>query len=206
MHKVDCHPCIIYPGGDPDIIDRFDLIAVPGGPDIDPSIYGQEKHPKLDKLDALRDEFEQKVIKRAIEKEKPIFAVCRGMQMINAVLGGTLYQHLPDKFDQVEHRALVGPHAYSHTVKTSSWLKELLGEEIHINSWHHQGIHQLSADLRPLAWSEEGLIEAYESKQHLPPILAVQWHPEILQDENSIKLLEHFIETNLLRKGSGVKK
>ena len=205
LNKAGCHTCIISPREDPEIIDHFDMIVVPGGPDINPAIYGQMAHPETQfEKDGVRDHFEKKIIERAIEKEKPIFAICRGMQSVNAVLGGTLYQHLPDILDEVDHRSFAGPTAYTHTVKTADWMKDTLGEEIIINSWHHQGIDVLSPKLKPLAWSNDGLIEAFEAKKYMSPILGIQWHPEFLRDKKSIKLLEYFIEKSLLSKKNGV--
>lgn len=195
FEQTGCHSCLISPNGDERIIDHLDIVVIPGGPDIDPALYGQvaHKHTHVEK-EGKRDFFERNIIKLALEKGKPIFAVCRGLQMINAVLGGTLHQHLPDIVNKVPHRSSKGPLAHAHTVKTSGWLKDAIGEEVHVNSWHHQGIAKLAPDLEPLAWAADGLIEAYESKNQFTPILAVQWHPEILQDRESMALLAHFIE------------
>lgn len=175
---------------------------IPGGPDVNPSLYGQAAHAETYfEKDGIRDQFEKKIIERAIEVGKPIFAICRGLQMVNIVLGGTLHQHLPEWSNEVSHRSPEGPAAYIHKVKTDGWLKKVVGEEMEVNTWHHQGIDVLAPSLTPLAWSAEGLVEAFESKHDFPIIFGVQWHPEILQDKNSTNLLTYFIERMLANNG-----
>lgn len=194
FNKVGCHACLISPKENPEIIDHLDIVVIPGGPDINPSFYGQVPHRKTYfEKNGLRDKFEKTMIERAMDKRKPIFAVCRGLQIVNVVLGGTLHQHLPDRFSEINHRSSKGPMTYTHKVKTSGWLAELTDKEINVNSWHHQGIDVLAPRLKPLAWSEDGIIEAFESGLNASPLLAIQWHPEILQDEESIKILDYFV-------------
>ncbi|SDI25877.1 putative glutamine amidotransferase [Alteribacillus persepolensis] len=196
LNKVGCHACLISPKEDPSIIDHLDFIVTPGGPDVNPTFYGQPSHPKTRfEKKGVRDRFEKRVIELAIERGKPIFAVCRGVQIVNTVLGGTLHQHLPDWSTEVDHRSPEGPTAYTHEVKTTGWVEDTFGKKIQVNSWHHQGIDKLASSLEPLAWSSDGLVEAYEATPELPSlILALQWHPEFLQDEVSITLLAHFID------------
>lgn len=202
FQDAGCYACIISPKEDYSIVDRFDFIVIPGGPDVNPKLYGQPVHPETHfEKDGIRDQFEKKIIERAMEVGKPIFAICRGLQLVNVVLGGTLHQHLPEWSSEVSHRSPEGPAAYIHKVKTDGWLKAVVGEEIEVNTWHHQGIDALAPSLTPLAWSEEGLVEAFESKQDCPSIFGVQWHPEILQDKNSTNLLSYFIERMLANKG-----
>ncbi|WP_338472929.1 gamma-glutamyl-gamma-aminobutyrate hydrolase family protein [Niallia sp. XMNu-256] len=199
FHQLDCHLLVISPESDPEIITRLDMLLIPGGPDINPAIYGQELHPET-QYDPLRDVFEKKAIEIAIEKKIPLLGVCRGFQMINAALGGTLTQHLPEWSTDVQHRPEVGPQLHSHTVTMEGWLKGLFGNEMKVNSWHHQGIDILAPELEALAWSSEGLIEAYQSTDHLSPIFAVQWHPELLQDKESLLLVSRFLEQTLFNK------
>lgn len=195
FNGVDCHACIISAQADLTIIEHFDIIVIPGGPDIPPGYYGQEAHPKtfVDKR-GTRDKFEKNLIELAIKKKKPILAICRGFQMVNAVLGGTLHQHIPDLPEMLVHRSTISPTAYAHKVQTFGWLKNEVGKEIEVNSWHHQGIDKLASTLSPLAKSSDGLVEAYETKKGHSPILGIQWHPEILQDEKSMKILSYFIK------------
>ncbi|VEF46596.1 glutamine amidotransferase [Bacillus freudenreichii] len=195
FQKAGFHACMISPHEDQSIIDRLDMIVIPGGPDVNPNLYEQVPHPEtFFEKDGARDHFEKGIIELAIEKGKPIFAICRGLQLVNVVLGGTLHQHLPDWSTEVPHRSIEGPAAYVHKVRTAGWLKETVGEELSVNSWHHQGIDVLAPALTPLAWSPEGLIEAFEAKPDVAPIFGVQWHPEILQDKKSIDLLAVSLE------------
>ncbi|WP_275899439.1 gamma-glutamyl-gamma-aminobutyrate hydrolase family protein [Bacillus piscicola] len=195
LNKVGCHACLISPNEDLSIIDHLDIIVSPGGPDVNPDFYDQSPHPQtFFEKDGKRDSFEKSIIELAIEEGKPVFAVCRGVQMVNVVLGGTLHQHLPDWSTEIEHRSSKGPAAYTHKVKTTGWIADILGKESNVNSWHHQGIDALAPSLNPLAWSPDGLVEAYEAKPGISPIFALQWHPEILQDEKNIRLLARFID------------
>ena len=199
LHQLNCDLMVISPESDPEIVTRLDVLLIPGGPDINPALYGQELHPET-QFDQVRDIFEKKAIRIALEKEIPLLGVCRGSQIINAVLGGTLTQHLPEWSMKVQHRPEVGPEMYSHIVTTEGWVKDLIGSEIQVNSWHHQGIEKLAPGLEPLAWSSDGLIEAYQSTNELPPIFAVQWHPELLLDKESLALVSRFLEQALLNK------
>lgn len=192
LKQLDCHLVVISPEEDVEIANKLDLLLIPGGPDVNPSYYDQSPHPET-QFDDKRDSFEKQMIKLAIDRGIPIIGVCRGAQLINVVLGGTLYQHLPDHFQQINHRPTVGPSAYSHMVQTTGWLKEQVGESVKVNSWHHQGIDKLAPGLTPLAWAADGLVEAYESTASIAPIFAVQWHPELLLDKESTAMLSYFI-------------
>jgi len=194
FQEMGCHACLISPNEDPAILRKIDILVIPGGPDVNPALYGQEPHRTTEyQKEGPRDFFEQQMIKDAIEMEKPIFALCRGLQILNVALGGTLHQHLPEWSDEVSHRSAEGPAEYTHSVTLTGWLVDIYGNETRVNSWHHQGIDKLASSLQPLAWSSDGLVEAVESKSNSSQILAVQWHPEILQDEESKMLLTRFL-------------
>lgn len=196
LERLNIHACLISPGGNEQIIRYLDLVVIPGGYDVHPALYGQEPIAEtIYEKEGTRDRFEMRLIQLALEMKKPILAICRGFQMVNVALGGTLHQHLPYWSDLVIHRPVDGPHVLSHSVSTTGWLADILGTEIMVNSWHHQGVDRLANELEPLAWAKDGLIEAYQSKASCPsPIFAVQWHPEILQDENSFSMLRHFLQ------------
>src|SRR5699024_9253938 len=187
------------------IIDRLDVVVIPGGPDIPPAYYGQEPHPKTEvEQNGLRDAFEKSLIEAAMQVGKPIFSICRGFQLVNALLGGSLHQHLPELESDVLHRSNKSPRELVHPVKTVGAFAEVFGEEIRVNSWHHQGIDKLAPSLQPLAIASDGIVEAFESLPSEAPIFGIQWHPEILLDENSFKVGRYFIEKFVKKIGGGM--
>ncbi len=168
-----------------------------GGPDVDPGVYGEESLPAVSTFKP-RDDMERIVLDLALEQDKPVFGICRGIQFLNAALGGTLYQDLP-----VQHPSDV-PHVmkppYDRTVHTvriqkPSPLFDLLGtEEIGVNTYHHQAVKDLAPCFTPMAVSEDGLVEAFymPGKRY---VWAVQWHPEFMSkdDEAASKLFASFV-------------
>ena len=164
------------------LLDRFDGICLPGGPDIDPGLYGAEPHPRLGPTEPDLDRFELALTRRAIEREMPVLAICRGMQAVNVALGGTLQQHLPDVSSEISHRQTTSGARTSHpvTIEPDSRLARILGRtELDVNSFHHQGIDRLADGLRVTALAPDGTIEAVEHPG--PPFaIGVQWHAETL--------------------------
>lgn len=171
-----------------------------GGPDIDPFRFGEETIQECDEVYPVRDEMEEIIFKLALKSRKPVFGICRGIQVLNVFLGGTLYQDIPTQFQSVlnlSHSQKSGRTVLSHSVsiEKSSLLYEILGEDsLMVNSFHHQGIKQLSPELNIAARSKDELIEAVYMKDH-PFFLAVQWHPEHLfrVNEGAKKLFDAFI-------------
>jgi len=135
----------------------------------------------------VRDELEADVIRYAIQQQKPVFCICRGIQMLNVALGGTLFTDLHDYFSpKIKHNWWGDtPRDYlAHTVQITpgSKLNAILGEEtIQVNSLHHQGIEKAAPNLRPIAYAPDGLVEAVEMVDY-PFCLGVQWHPESMPD------------------------
>jgi putative glutamine amidotransferase len=179
---------------DPDtmngIFDRLDGIFLTGGVDVDPSRYGESKHPKCGTTDPDRDAVEMLLLEHARATDKPLLAVCRGIQILNVACGGTLYQDVTDQVPAaLKHDYFPTPTrpsrsylAHDITVATDSRLARILGESVvPVNSMHHQAIKDLAPNLRPTAFAPDGIIEAVESdsKQF---VVAVQWHPEELTD------------------------
>ena len=156
-------------------------LVLTGGEDVDPARYGRTPHDKLEDTDAGRDAAELALIAAARERRLPILGICRGIQILNVALGGTLYQDLGSERP--------GPVAHTgddvrHTVRIEpgSLLERTLGTgSATVNSRHHQAIRDLAPGLRAVAWTEDGLIEAVEAADpNAPWMLAVQWHPEDL--------------------------
>jgi putative glutamine amidotransferase len=168
---------------DPDpVLDLIDALLLAGGSDVDPSRYGQERHPATVGLVPLRDEFELALVNRAIERDIPTLCICRGMQVLNVARGGTLHQHLPDVVSNEEHRRNVGTfdgNEHDVRLEPGSLVAEASGADVTITrSHHHQGVDEIGEGLVVTARSEfDDLPEAIE----LPDssfVLGVQWHPE----------------------------
>lgn len=144
-----------------------------GGGDIEPRRYGEERHPLCGEPEEGRDELEFPLVRAFLEAGKPILGICRGLQVLNVALGGTLWQDIP------EQMGLSHPGDSVHPVRTAegSLFRRLFGEEFSVNSYHHQGVKDLAPGLVPGAWDETGRIVEAFSHETLP-IWATQWHPE----------------------------
>lgn len=144
-------------------------LLLPGGGDIDPALYGQENCGSVG-IDRERDEREAEAFRLFLERGKPVFGVCRGAQLINVLLGGTLHQDVPghrqDGNDELRHGSRTG----------DPLLISLYGERFIVNSTHHQAIDRLGEGLRAVQWADDGIVEAI--RHETLPIFAVQWHPE----------------------------
>ena len=169
-----------------------------GGHDVSPSVYHAEREPWCGACCELRDEMERYILKKAVERDKAVLGICRGVQFMNACYGGSLYQDLT-----VEHAGGIDHHmkppynrvAHQVSLQKDSLLYQILGTEwLGVNSYHHQAIKQLSPHFQAMALSEDGLIEAIcmPSKKF---VAGVQWHPEFSYetDENSRKLVKAFV-------------
>jgi putative glutamine amidotransferase len=163
-------------------LDGCDGLLLTGGEDIDPSWYGADPSPVLSPPSRERDLFELALFAVARQRELPILGVCRGIQLINVALGGTLFQDLPtERPGRVEHRPPGPRDSRSHPVRLQpgSRAAQALGATtITVNSSHHQAIKDLASGLIATGWTKDDLIEAAESPPGTPWILAVQWHPE----------------------------
>lgn len=182
------------------IFERLDGLFLPGGEDIDPSHYGAERHPLLGATDKERDRTELLVAQWAVESGMPFLGVCRGLQVLNVVCGGTLYQDLHAECPTLHKHDYTPPtyerYRISHTIRIEpdSRLAHALGAVHEVNSMHHQGINRLGAGLRVVARAEDGLPEAIEAPV-LPYVVGVQWHPEELAttDQHSSNLFYDFV-------------
>jgi len=163
-------------------LDGVDGLILTGGEDLDPAWYGADPSPLLSPPSRERDLFELALFAVARQRGLPILGICRGIQLINVALGGTLFQDLPtERASSVEHRPEGPRDLRSHRVRLeagSRAAEALGGTMVIVNSSHHQAIKDLAPGLRPTGWTEDGLIEAVESTQAAPWLLALQWHPE----------------------------
>lgn len=164
-------------------IDQIDALVLAGGEDVDPLLFYEEPHPKIGKIEPQRDDFELALIEEAWKQKKPIFGICRGLQLLNVASKGTLYQDI-SLYEELEVNHIQKTpwkHAtHSILIEEDSWLGEALGTEQVVNSYHHQAIKEIGDTFRPVAWSKDGLIEAIESIDSTQKVMAVQWHPELL--------------------------
>ena len=193
-------PVILPPLGsasvDP-LLARLSGICMAGGPDIDPRTYGGPDHPELGPTEPELDRFEMAVTWAARSRCIPILAICRGAQMLNVALGGSLHMHLPDDAgDRVEHRRAgsEGPAAqHDLRIEPDSTLGRVLGSEtLTVNSYHHQAARKLGRGLRAVAHAEDGVIEAIELAG--PDfVVGVQWHAEAMEQAPHGALFEAFV-------------
>lgn len=188
-------PVMIPLGLPEDDLDRIrkklDGLVLPGGGDIDPAIYSGIPHPSVSEIDPDRDRVELYLARKFAGDRRPLLGICRGMQLLNVALGGTLYTHIPDQLpDAIAHDLWPGQgHDHDHHVvriEEETALAGILGHPVvEVNSLHHQGVRDLAPGLIPTAYAPDGLVEAYELPDH-PFGLAVQWHPERLDGERAM--------------------
>ncbi|MFX3625111.1 MAG: gamma-glutamyl-gamma-aminobutyrate hydrolase family protein [Ectobacillus sp.] len=179
-------------------VERVDGVILSGGQDVNPLLYGEEPSKKLGKTFPERDLYEQRLIQCAMEKKKPILAICRGMQILNAACGGTLYQDI----SLIDGAALIHnqrstPSLPTHSVifKKDTHLYKIYGDRTNVNSFHHQAVKKVAPGFRIAALSEDGVIEAIE-KDGDDFVVGVQWHPEMMAKAHPhmLSLFKLFIE------------
>ncbi len=161
-----------------------DGFLFPGGADVCSYTYGEDPSPKLGKVNPRMDKMGKYVLAYAIQEQKPVLGICRGMQLINAALGGTLYQDIGTQCANVlMHRQETARNDVTHrvTIAPQSRLAQVLGtEEVFTNTMHHQSVKKCAPGLQIVARTSDGIVEALEDREGL--LLLVQWHPEELQD------------------------
>lgn len=181
---------VLVPLGLPDdqlaeVLARLDGILFSGGGDIDPAAFGMDSVPEVNSVDPDRDRVEFKLVKTALSEGLPFMGICRGLQVINVALGGTLYTHIIDQHPRALKHDYYSDWPRDHLphdvrVEPDSCLATILGTTIsEVNSLHHQGVRDLAPGLQATAYARDELIEAFEIPEH-PFGLAVQWHPEWL--------------------------
>jgi putative glutamine amidotransferase len=194
-------PIIIPPDPSPEraaaIGDRIDGLLLPGGDDVDPALYGAERHPRLGPTDARHDHADAALIHMALARHMPLLAICRGQQILNVALGGTLYQDLPSDwptvlthsthdFARLAHHISIIPGTLLHTI--------LGADAIEVNSLHHQAIRDVAPGAQVTARAPDGVIEGIALPDQ-PFALAVQYHPEglVATQDHARRLFAAFI-------------
>ena len=179
------------------VAESFDGFLFTGGPDIDPVHYGQEKMEQCGSINPKRDAMELKLMKMVLELDKPVLGICRGLQVLNVALGGTLWQDIPTQCpSELHHQVTEKPHArITHEIEVDPEfpfgdLPLIQG----INSRHHQAIRDLAPGLKVRARATDGVIEAVwmPGKRH---VRAVQWHPENFSNDLSRVIFRDFVES-----------
>jgi putative glutamine amidotransferase len=184
-------PC--GPGSLARMIEAFDAFVIPGGYDCNPTLYGEEPLPECGPISPLRDRFECALIPRVVEADKPLLTICRGTQVLNVALGGTLWQDIPSQpgstlnpvpqpIQHTQTGDTQGLQGHEVSVYPNSLLSQVMGEapqELHVNSLHHQSIRNVGRGLVVNAMAPDGVVEGVEMPEK-PFVLGLQWHPEFL--------------------------
>ena len=193
-------PSDLPEGGWQALYGRLDGILLTGGGDIATEHFGGEPHPRISGVDPLRDALELALLQASAGDGKPFLGICRGCQVVNVALGGTLYTHIGDQLPgAIEHDYRSGPRDYlAHDVEIGkgTQLARILGETtLAVNSLHHQGVKGTASVLKPVACAPDGLVEAVELPNH-PFGIAIQWHPEwLVTQPASQRLFQAFVDS-----------
>jgi putative glutamine amidotransferase len=184
-------PVLLPPVGDPSsVLPRLDALLLSGGGDLDPATYGAAPHERTGQVRGFRDEAELALVRGALAAGLPFLGVCRGLQVLNVALGGTLHQHVPDVVGDVRHAASPGAYRrFPVKVAPGTRLAAALGAEtVTVSHYHHQAVDRLGTGLTATAWSDDGLVEAAEL-DGAAFALGVQWHPEVDTDPSLFRAL-----------------
>ncbi|MFN2304187.1 MAG: gamma-glutamyl-gamma-aminobutyrate hydrolase family protein [Anaerolineales bacterium] len=207
IYQADGLPLIIPLGLEDNSLDlllsRVDGILFTGGADIDPDHYHGQPHPRVYGVSSARDHLEFALIEKTLAVDKPLLAICRGIQVLNVIMGGNLYTHIQDQlWESLKHDWFPNfpRDKLAHTVSLTcgSKLHDIYkADEIRVNSLHHQGIDRVGDGLEAMGFAPDGLVEALEVKG-MAFALGVQWHPECLtNDPGSQALFKAFVEACL---------
>jgi putative glutamine amidotransferase len=184
------------------VLNGLDGLILTGGKDIDPAKYGQEPHPATDVPRPDRDDWEETLLRAAIERELPFLGICRGAQMLNVALGGTLVQHLPDVVGSTKYNLGRGEfNSIPVSVDRDTHLSDLVGHTVDAKVYHHQSLDRVADGLLVSARSGDGIIQAVELET-VPFGVAVQWHPEESLDD--IRLFSGLVDAARVYAASSV--
>jgi putative glutamine amidotransferase len=178
------------PSAAAETVARIDGLVVSGGPDVDPARYGQAHGPHTQSPAVERDAWESALVRAARAAGLPLLGICRGMQLLNVVLGGDLVQHLPDRVGHEDHSPEPGRYSHHPVVPVpGTALAAVLGEDkVDVPTYHHQAVDRIAPGLRASAHAFDGTVEAVEAEDG-PFLLGVQWHPEQGSDLRLTKAL-----------------
>jgi putative glutamine amidotransferase len=184
----------------PPLLERLAGLCLPGGPDIHPSFYGASAHPELGPTEPELDAFEIALARGALERGMPVIGICRGAQLLNVALGGTLHQHVPDAVgDAIPHRQSDDSRRPTHEVRLAGGThvaRAMGGERHEVNSLHHQAVDRLGDGLTAVGWAPDGLVEAVELPGGDGFAVGVQWHAEAIVDRpEELRLFCAFVES-----------
>jgi len=186
---------MVIPVGDKslvqDYVETIDKLILSGGQNVHPQFYGEEKTIDSDDYNIVRDEFELALLKEALRQNKPVMAICRGLQLVNVAFGGTLNQHIENHWQGL-------PFGTSHSIRTEkdSVVERLFGKASQINSVHRQSIKDLAPNFRATAFDpRDNTIEAIESVDN-HRIIGLQWHPEFLinEEKGNLELFQYLLQ------------
>jgi gamma-glutamyl-gamma-aminobutyrate hydrolase PuuD len=197
---------LVVPPSDDDVeetLDVLDGVVFSGGIDVDPAVYGADRHPATDPAQAHRDRAELALLEAALERDLPVLAICRGFQLLNVLHGGDLVQHLPDAVGHDGHREVPGVFSeHPVEVQEGTRLAAILGERHEgVKSSHHQGIGTVGEGLVETAWAEDGTLEGLEDPTKRFAV-GVLWHPE-MEDEDKRLFQALVAEARTYRAGRG---
>jgi putative glutamine amidotransferase len=190
-------PSCLGPGRMAELFDRVEGVLLTGGPDVDPELFGEEPQPGLGDVDRVRDEAEIALCRLAAERDRPLLAVCRGIQLLNVAFGGGMVQHLDPADGWIEHDVRSFDDRAGHTIRIreGTLLHRVTGRDrLRVNSAHHQGVVEAAEPLVASAVAPDGVIEALEHPDRRF-LLGVEWHPERAREkqEESAALLRAFV-------------
>jgi putative glutamine amidotransferase len=184
-----------------DIYSRLNGILFSGGGDISLDHFNGADHPRIGEIDPMRDHTELTLLRTAAEDGKPMLGICRGVQVMNVALGGTLYTHIPDQVQNALDHSYPGElrQTLVHPVNVdeSARVAEIFGETLlHVNSLHHQAVKDIAPRLKAVGHAPDGVAEVIEMPDH-PFAVGVQWHPEWLQDQPAMRrLFKSFVDAS----------
>jgi putative glutamine amidotransferase len=202
-------PVLLAPVPDPQVgalIDRIDGLVLSGGGDVDPARYGSATDDTMFGIDFERDQFEIELVRTAKAQRLPTLAICRGLQVVNVALGGSLIEDIPTEVGSADHTILghevFNGHQHVSLDPTCLVAKVVGTNDLQVNSIHHQAVREVAPGFRPVGRADDGVIEAIEFEDPEWALLAVQWHPEYLSDADdpaSLALFKALVDATAAR-------